>query len=77
MQVESESCGKLWVHKRKYNLTNRYCEGRQDHCGTQTIDHGQWGTRPMPDLSNGNYPTNYPGRIPLELQTLCGQPLRP
>ena len=36
------------------------------------MDCGQWGRRPMPDLSYGNYPANYPGRIPLELQTLSG-----
>lgn len=42
-----------------------------------TVDSG--GKRPMPDLScrYGNYPANYPGRIPLVLQTLSGQPLRP
>lgn len=44
-------------------------------CGLWTVR----GRRPKPDLScrYGNYPANYPGRIPVVLQTLSGQLLRP
>lgn len=77
----AKSWGKLWrqgktaIRRDVMVMGGRADEGLRLY--VRTVDSG--GRKPMPDLSccYGNYPTNYPGRIPLVLQTLSGQPLRP